>query len=345
MRHDGSISSISWIPSEAVRGLAKLPFGSGVAHYDDPPPDSIGPAGAQLEALRDASRLRFANRLSAWAEFDDEGDVVAAGYDGGGLIGLTTLTLGRDLAVAAVPFPDRQAEPEQGPGWVRFRQTAGGRTGVPTPRTVNRPPFVQITAPTAWTTLELTLHADGRVEGQLVGASTFPRHWIYDHDGELTAKSGLIDFKHWYRDAFDDHTPWGDLDSEALVTEVESALERELSHRLMRSGHQPRIVRVKEGARLVTQGDPGEDMFVILDGVVSVTVDDAELCLVGPGAVMGERGLLEGGHRTATVQAVTACSIAVATADEIDETVLHELAAMHHREDDARQGADQPLGR
>ena len=32
-------------------------------------------------------------------------------------------------------------------GMVRFTQTAGGRTGVPTPRRVNRPPFVQVSAP------------------------------------------------------------------------------------------------------------------------------------------------------------------------------------------------------
>jgi hypothetical protein len=333
MHVDGSISTISWIPSEAVRGLAKLPFGSGVAHYDDPPPDQIGPTGEGIAALRDAGRIRFANVLSAWAEFAEDGTVASYGYTGGGQIGTTTLTLGRDLAVAAVPYSDLQAPPETGPGWIRFQQTAGGRTGVPTPRTVNRPPFVQISAPTAWTTLALTLHADGRAEGELVGASTFPRHWVYDHDGELTAKSGLIDFKQWYHDAFDDHTPWGDTDSEALVTEVETALERELSTVLMRSGRKPRIVRVKEGDRLVTQGDPGEDMFVILDGVVSVSVDDTELCLVGPGAVMGERGLLEGGRRTATVQAVTNCSVAVASADEIDEDVLRELADLHRRED------------
>ena len=48
MRIDGSISSISWIPSEAVTGLAKLPFGSGVAHYDQPPPDAIGADGVAI---------------------------------------------------------------------------------------------------------------------------------------------------------------------------------------------------------------------------------------------------------------------------------------------------------
>jgi len=51
MRIEGSITAVSWIPSEAVTGLAKLPFGSGVAHYDDPPPDRIDPGDGALEAL------------------------------------------------------------------------------------------------------------------------------------------------------------------------------------------------------------------------------------------------------------------------------------------------------
>jgi hypothetical protein len=36
----------------------------------------------------------------------------------------------------------------------------------------------------------------------VVGASSFPRHWIYGHDGTLQAKTGLIDFDTWYRESF-----------------------------------------------------------------------------------------------------------------------------------------------
>jgi len=38
MRIASSVTSISWIPSEAVTGLNKGIFESGFAHYDDPPP-------------------------------------------------------------------------------------------------------------------------------------------------------------------------------------------------------------------------------------------------------------------------------------------------------------------
>ena len=61
---------------------------------------------------------------------------------------------------------------------------------------------------------------------ELAGASPFPRHWIYDDDGNLVVKSGTIDFEQWYRESHGKHTPWGDEDSEALTTAVESELGR-----------------------------------------------------------------------------------------------------------------------
>ncbi len=84
---------------------------------------------------------------------------------GGGVIGSTTMGLGRrvgHLPGRGLPRPAGRAR--GGDGWVRFTQTAGGRTGVPAPRRVAKPPFVQYHAPTAWSTLSLTIHADGRAE-------------------------------------------------------------------------------------------------------------------------------------------------------------------------------------
>ena len=340
MRIEGSVTSLSWIPSEAITGLAKLPFGTGVAHYDEPPPDVIDQPGTTLEELRDADRFRFANQLRAWVETDENGAITGAGYGGGGLIGATTLTVGRGVTVAAVSLPDRQLEPEIGDGCVRFTQTAGGRTGVPAPRTVRRPPFVQYHAPIAWSTLTLTIHTDGRVESQMAGASPFPRHWVYGTDGALMAKTGIIDFKTWYKDAFGDHTPWGDLDSPALVTAVETALERELSTTIMRGGMRPTIRVVKAGDTLVSQGDAGPELFLVLDGVLGVEVDGKELGHVGPGMVLGERAVIEGGRRTSTLRAATRCKVAVVPAESVDRHALVALAEGHRREE---QLAGEPL--
>ena len=193
MRVQGSFTSISWIPSEAVKGMGRIAFDRGVTHYDDPPPDHVAGTEALVE-LRDADRFRFANDLRVWAEVE-EGRIVDAGYDGGGLIGGTTVRLGRVRRdFQAVLFPTIQHEPERGADHVRFVQTVGGRTGVPAPRRVNRPPFVQLQAPTVWTTLALTLHADGTTTWDVEGQSPFPRHWFYDQDGALVAKSGLTEF-------------------------------------------------------------------------------------------------------------------------------------------------------
>ena len=69
MRIEKSVTSITWIPSEAISGMPKLPFEMGMAHYDDPPPDKV----EDLDALRDSDAFREANELRAWAEFDDQG--------------------------------------------------------------------------------------------------------------------------------------------------------------------------------------------------------------------------------------------------------------------------------
>jgi hypothetical protein len=333
MRIEGSVTSISWIPSEAVKGVMKLPFSVGVAHYDDPPPDALGDAVPEaLEELRRDDRFRFANHLTGWLEVED-GRITAWGQGGEPLIGGTTIRAGRSITVAAVGFEPIRAEPEVGDGWVRFRQSAGGRTGVPAPRRVNHPPFVQVVAPSAWTTLALTLHVDGRRELELAGASPFPRHWLYDHDGRLVRKSGMVRFKEWYRHAFGAHSPWGDEDSPAVMTEVETALERELSLTIMRDGRRPRVRKVAAGEALTRQGEDGDEMYLLLDGVLTVDVDGEELAELGPGAVLGERALLEGGRRSATLVARTACKVAVARADEIDAGALAELRESHRREE------------
>jgi hypothetical protein len=333
MRITSSVTSISWIPSEAIDGMPKLPFSFGTFHYDQTPPDQIGPAIEEtLDGLRLADRYRFANHLAPWIEVED-GKIVDCGYGGAGSIGATRVKLGMaSWFVSATSLPDRRSEPERGDGWVRFTQTAGGRTGVPAPRTVRRPPFVQYRAPIAWTTLSMTLHADGRAEYAVDGASPFPRHWIYDDAGHLAKKSGTTQFKDWWKRAFGKHTPWGDLDSPALVTEVETALERELSNSIMRGGQKPDIRKVKKGATLVEQGSEGHELFLLLDGVLAVDVDGSVLAEVGPGAVVGERAALEGGRRTSTLRAITPCKVAAVASAQIDREALDALSAGHRRE-------------
>jgi Cyclic nucleotide-binding domain len=338
MRYESTVTSLSWIPSEAVTGGTKAAFEGGFTHYDQPPPGVIGshaPDG-DIIALRDADRFRFANVLTAWIETGADGQITAAGYhdDSRSLMGSTTVSVGpARRTFQAIALPDLRREPEHGDGWVRFTQTTGGRTGLPAPRRVAHPPFVQWQAPTVWTTLTLTLHADGKAEIGVPGASRFPRHWVYDASGQLARKSGLTDFSEWYRKSFGKHTPWGDEDSSAMVVAVESALERSLSVDLMHGAGKPRITSFPAGATLLRQGTPGTEVYLVLDGVVRVERGGEPLADYGPGAMFGERAHLEGGVRTASIVAVTPCKVACVDGAMLKRSALTELSGMHRREE------------
>ena len=79
MRIESSVTAISWIPSEAIEGLPKIPFDIGIGHYDEPPPDRL--AEGDVERLRDADRFREANELKAWIEVEG-GKIVDHGHAG-----------------------------------------------------------------------------------------------------------------------------------------------------------------------------------------------------------------------------------------------------------------------
>jgi len=303
--------------------MPKLPFEWGLAHYDDPPHDRL----LDIEAMHENDLFREANELKAWVEVDD-GKITDCGYSGGGRVGVTRVKLlRREIAFPAVQYPLIQAEPEVQDGSVRFVQSAGGHMGLPAPRRVIGKPFMRISSASAWTTLELTIHADGSSEGKLVGASAFPRHWVYDRDGVLVEKSASIDFERWYRESHGKNTPWGDEDSPAIATAVESELERELSASIMREGAKLERRNYEQGQAIVEQGEEGRELFLLLDGIVDVEVDGDEVAEIGPGALLGEMALLEGGKRTATLWATTPVRAVVVPPDAIDQSKLEELAA------------------
>jgi hypothetical protein len=331
VRVEGSVTTISWVPAKAVERDAKVGLRLGTSRADDEPPADLGPdIDATLDALGD--RYRFANHLRGFAEFDDNGEVRRYGEQGSGRLGHRTVREGVDLAVATIPMPELRGEPVVGPGWVRFDQTWGGRTASNIAKVTLRPPFVRFHAPVAWTTVELTLHADGQVDGRLAGASPFPRHWVYDADGRLDATSAITDWKAWAGSAIGIHTPWGEEDSPAFVTAVQSALERELAEMLLRDTARPAVRRLQGGEVLTRQGDPGDELYIVVDGVLVVSVDGADVVELGPGAVLGERAVLQGGRRTATLTARTPAKVMIVPARGVDRDRLAGLAASHRRE-------------
>lgn len=116
------------------------------------------------------------------------------------------------------------------------------------------------------------------------------------------------------------------------MASVESQVEWDLSTVVMST--KPEMVTVAEGERLITQGEPGSSIYLILDGMLKVDVDRVPVAELGPGAIVGERAILETGRATTTVTATTAVRAARIPVDDLDRSDLEEAAATHRHEDD-----------
>ena len=83
---------------------------------------------------------------------------------------------------------------------------------------------------------------------------------------------------------------------------------------------------------LVEQGEPGEELYLLLDGVLAVELDGEEIAEVGPGAILGEGAIVGEGRRMATLRACTPARVAVITPDAIDREAMETLAAGRRRD-------------
>ena len=229
MRIESAVTSVTWIPSEAVEGMPKLPFELGVAHYDEPPPDVLG----DLEQLHSEGRIPRGERAPRLDRGQGRADRRPRS-EGGGLLGVTRMRLGpARMAFPAVAFPLIQPEPEVGDGWVRFVQTAGGRMGLPAPRRVRGKPYFQCRVGLGVDDARADHPRRRPLEGSLVGASPFPRHWVYDDEGRSSRSRGRSTSRSGTASRYGENTPWGGEDTPAFVTAVETQLERELSESVM----------------------------------------------------------------------------------------------------------------
>jgi CRP/FNR family cyclic AMP-dependent transcriptional regulator len=98
------------------------------------------------------------------------------------------------------------------------------------------------------------------------------------------------------------------------------------------------LVEFRAGETLMTEGQPGQEFYVIVDGEVGVTSGGDTLAKLGPGKYVGEQALLDPGPRTATVTALrdtTAVLLAsrefYAAVEESPVLARKLLAGMAHR--------------
>ena len=64
-------------------------------------------------------------------------------------------------------------------------------------------------------------------------------------------------------------------------------------------------LKVKEGATLTRQGEPGREFMIISAGTAKVEIDDKTVAHLAPGDFLGELAVISGTPRTATVTATS----------------------------------------
>ena len=161
-----TVTSSRWIPSEAVTGLNKAIFGTGFTHYDAA---AAGRRSSDLEALRDGGSVPLRQPPVGLDRGRRTAGSSTPATTGGVLMGSTTVAAGRqgrDLrgGLAARP-PARPVDRRRTSGHLRAdRRRPHRRCPRRAGSTARRSCSSQ--APTVWTTLSLTIHADGRSESR-----------------------------------------------------------------------------------------------------------------------------------------------------------------------------------
>ena len=87
------------------------------------------------------------------------------------------------------------------------------------------------------------------------------------------------------------------------------------------------LITVSKGEMLFHQEEPGDSLFIILDGQVAVQrefiergqVKQRNLAVVGPGECVGEVALADGGPRSASVVTLAAIEVLRLTSDKFDQ--------------------------
>jgi signal-transduction protein with cAMP-binding, CBS, and nucleotidyltransferase domain len=87
---------------------------------------------------------------------------------------------------------------------------------------------------------------------------------------------------------------------------------------------------VPAGKVLITEGKPGQEFMIVLEGTAVATVGGTEVARFGPGDYFGEIALLDPGMRTATVTAETPMLLAVVGRGEFHQ-MLDDVPPLAHK--------------
>jgi hypothetical protein len=259
-------------------------------------------------------------------------------------MGSTTVRLrSRGLTFAGVALPDLAPPPRVHRDRVVFTQTAGGHTGAPVPRPVARPPFWRVAAPLAWSTITLTLRADGTSDTRLAAASSFPRHYLYDGAGRLTHKSALIRYKDWIGRSGRDASPWAGGGAPVPVTAIRGPAEQSLGDAMLVSGGY-RQHTLPAGMLLSGRPIAVGEVHLLLDGLLVIEVDRDPAAEIGPGAVFDPATRTPHSQEHVSVRARTPSRLAIVPRTQLDSQALLGVAAEQAARLDARSSQPRAAG-
>ena len=71
------------------------------------------------------------------------------------------------------------------------------------------------------------------------------------------------------------------------------------------------LVEFPAGSVIITEGQEGNQMYVVMEGEAVISLKDKELATAGQGEIIGEMALISSDLRSATVTARTACTLAL----------------------------------
>lgn len=83
----------------------------------------------------------------------------------------------------------------------------------------------------------------------------------------------------------------------------------EASGTLRRLGRQAEVFDVAAGRLVLVEGDPSNDLYLVIEGAVVVHAQHCQLAYLAPGQIFGEIGVVTGRPRSACVETVVSSRI------------------------------------
>jgi len=68
--------------------------------------------------------------------------------------------------------------------------------------------------------------------------------------------------------------------------------------------------QIAAGRTIFAQGETGTHMYIVRSGSVDILIDGRVVETIGPNGIFGEMALVDGGPRSATARAKSACELA-----------------------------------